>query len=92
MGNKSEYNKNYYRANNPYPVRLGCLKTKLQEEAFEMSSSIPERIRDIISSYYEKREIKIDIATQKLIEMVQHKKPARRVHVHFGQLELFSQS
>jgi len=53
---KSEYNKKYYQANKPYPIRLGDLKSKLQQDAFENDKSIPDVLRKIVSDYYDQKE------------------------------------
>lgn len=57
MSDKAEYNKKYYEANKPYPVRLGELKAKLQQEAFEEDKSIHYRLKKIVSDYFEKKEL-----------------------------------
>ena len=52
---KSESNKEYYSKNTPYPIRLGELKPKLQEEAFEKNSSVHGRIIDILNNHFENK-------------------------------------
>jgi len=92
MSSKAEYNKKYYEQNTPYPIRLGELKRLLQKEAFELGSTIPERIKSIIGGYYHKKEVLIDVSIQKLIEMSRsHKKRERRKQC-IAQLKLFSES
>ena len=53
---KHEYNKKYYQANKPYPIRLGDLKTKLQQEAFETDKSLHEVLKKIVKEHFERRE------------------------------------
>ncbi len=92
MSSKADYNRKYYEQNTPYPIRLGELKRQLQKEAFELDTSIPERIRSIISGYYHKKEVLVDVSIQKLIEMSQsHRKRERRKSC-IAQLKLFSES
>lgn len=53
---KSEYNKRYYTANNPFPIRLGELKSKLHKDAFEQDKSITEVLKKIVADHYEQKE------------------------------------
>lgn len=53
MANRTECNKQYYENNKPYPVRLGDLKNKLQQEAFEKDTSIHSVLKSIVQGYYE---------------------------------------
>lgn len=53
---RSEYNKKYYRANNPYPIRLGDLKMKLQTEAYEKNQTIPIVLKGILNEHFDKNE------------------------------------
>jgi hypothetical protein len=59
MANKADYNKRYYQTHNPYPVRLGELKPKLQMEAFEKDTSIPQLLRKIVSEYFDRKELRV---------------------------------
>ena len=54
---KSEYNRRYYAANKPYPIRLGELKIKLQQDAFENDKSIPDVLRKIVKEYFDRKEM-----------------------------------
>lgn len=45
-----------YDNNSPFPIRLGDLHLKLQEEAFEMKTTIHMRALDIIREYFERKE------------------------------------
>ena len=92
MSNKADSNKKYYQQNTPYPIRLGDLKTQLQKEAFELNTSIHDRIIHIIDGYYHKREVLIDVSIQKLIEMSQSQKKRERRKCCIAQLRLFSES
>ena len=56
MSSKTDCNKKYYHRNNPYPIRLGDLKSKLQMEAFEQDKSIHYLLRKIVSEYFERKE------------------------------------
>lgn len=67
--NKSEHNRKAYNNYKPYPFRLGELKTKLQELAFEKESSIHAEGIAIMEGYFKKREF-IDSYIQKLTENV----------------------
>lgn len=54
---KSEYNRKYYAKNNPYPIRLGELKLKLQIEAFEKNQTIPVVLKDILNEHFDRKEL-----------------------------------
>lgn len=56
---RSEYNKRYYEANTPYPVRLGDLKDDLQADAFKQSTSIAEVLRNVLKKHYRRDEINL---------------------------------
>lgn len=48
-----------YENDNPFPLRLGDLHLKLQEEAFAMKTSIHERAMAIIREYFDRKEGKL---------------------------------
>lgn len=45
-----------YVNDNPFPIRLGDLHLKLQQEAFEMKTTIHERALGILREYFERKE------------------------------------
>lgn len=57
MSSKTDANKQYYRANKPYPIRLGELKMKLQIEAFETDRSLHGVLKDIVKEYFDRKEM-----------------------------------
>lgn len=46
----------HYDNNGPFPIRLGVLHLKLQQEAFEMKSTIHDRVLNIIKEYFDSKE------------------------------------
>lgn len=56
MSSKTDANKQYYRANKPYPIRLGDLKPKLQMEAFEQDKSMHDVLRNIVKDFFDNKE------------------------------------
>lgn len=48
-----------YENDNPFPLRLGDLHLKLQEEAFQMKTSIHERAMAILREYFDRKEGKL---------------------------------
>lgn len=48
-----------YSNDSPFPIRLGELHLKLQQEAFDMKSTIHERVVLIIREYFDKKEGKL---------------------------------
>lgn len=59
MANKTDYNKQYYEKQKPYPVRLGDLKRKLQIEAFEKDKSMHAVLKNIVSDYFARKELQM---------------------------------
>lgn len=57
MSDKTDCNKKYYRRNNPYPIRLGELKPKLQMEAFETDKSMHDVLINIVKDFFERKEV-----------------------------------
>lgn len=79
MTNKSDYNKQYYEKESPYPVRLGELKPKLQSEAFEKETSMHSLLKDIVHKhYYADEEI---INPEQISEMVRKVKEKMEIEL-----------
>jgi hypothetical protein len=79
MTNKSDYNKQYYEKESPYPVRLGELKPKLQSEAFEKETSMHSLLKDIVHKhYYADEEI---VNPEQISEMVRKVKEKMEIEL-----------
>lgn len=75
MASKSDYNKKYNEKESPYPVRLGELKPKLQQEAFEKDTSIHSLLKDIVSKHYQE-EIDNPYAIEERVKKAREKMQA----------------
>lgn len=82
----TELNHNAYLKHTPFPLRLGCLKDKMQEQAFHRPEELGNTIHAvgiaIIRNYYEKREVVRDAQLQKLIEMCQIRRYNIKHHIY----------
>lgn len=56
--NRSDYNKEYYKKNNPYPIRLGDLRDKLQKQAFAEDKTMPDVIKEILNRHFDEKSLK----------------------------------